>query len=513
VADDDLRLAEVLAALSVATDLGTGQAPEKAIRSCLLATELADAAGLPAPQVREVYYTALLHHLGCTGPAHELSYLFGDDVQVIAAAESADNASLRDTLGVLSLAGKGADRNRLRHLGRVVAGGKRAATTILGSVCEVGASMAQRLHLGERVRVAVGDSTEVWDGSTGARGRKAEEIAVAARFGLLATQAVAFDRLGGPDAAVQVVRDRTGHWFDPAVAATFLQIGPGVLRRMQSTDVWQEVLDAEPTPGKRLPPSQLDEVSRVFADMVDLKSVHTLGHSTEVADLAARAATALQLPPERVATLRRAGLLHDLGRVAVSGGIWAKAGALTSMEWEAVRLHPYHSQRILERSAALADLAQIAGMHHERHDGSGYHHGLRGAAIPTEARLLAAADAFQAMTQPRPHRPAMTGDQAAAMIEAEARSGVFDMECISAVIAAAGHVSRNRRGSWPAGLTDREVDVLRLVAAGSSNREVATALTISRRTAEHHVQNIYGKIGGSTRAAAALFAMEHGLVR
>ncbi len=510
---DDLRLADLLAALSVATDLGTGQEPEKAIRSCLLATELARTCGLTEPQVRDVYYTSLLHHLGCTGPTHEISYLFGDDLGVIAAAEHADNASLRETLAVLALAGKGAEHGRLRHLARAVVGGKRADATILRSVCEVGARMAERLHLSEQVRAAVGDSTEVWDGSTGAHGRTEEDIAVPARFSLLATQAIVFDRLGGPEAAIEIVRGRSGHWFDPAIAATFLQVGPDLLRRMATCDVWQEVLDAEPTPGKLLPASQIDDVARVFADMVDLKSAFTLGHSTDVANLAAQAATALGFAPDRVTTLRRAGLLHDLGRVAVSGGIWSKEGPLTAMEWEQVRLHPYHTQRILERSSALAELAPIAGMHHERQDGSGYHHGLSGAALPAEARLLATADAFQAMTQARPHRPAMSGDEAAATIEAEAAAGAFDIECVRAVTEAAGHHVARRRGAWPADLTDREVEVLRLVAGGASNREVAERLRISRRTAEHHVQNIYGKIGGSTRAAAALFAMEHGLVR
>jgi HD-GYP domain-containing protein (c-di-GMP phosphodiesterase class II) len=418
--DEDLRLADLLSALSVATDLGTGQEPEKAIRSCLLATELARACGLTEPQVRDVYYTSMLHHLGCTAPAHEISYLFGDDLGIIAVAEHADNASVRETLAVLALAGSGPGGRRLRHLTRVVAAGKRADATILRSVCEVGARMAERLHLSPQVRAAVGDSTEVWDGSTGAQGRSAEDIAVPARFSLLATQAIVFDRLGGPEAAVEVVRDRSGHWFDPAIAATFLQVGPDLLRQMATCDVWQDVLDAEPTPEKRLPATQIDDVARVFADMVDLKSASTLGHSAEVADLVARAATNLGFASDRVTTLRRAGLLHDLGRVAVSSGTWEKEGPLTAMEWEQVRLHPYHTQRILERSSALAELAPIAGMHHERSDGSGYHHGLRGTALPVEARLLATADAFQAMTQARPHRPAMSGDEAAATIEAEA---------------------------------------------------------------------------------------------
>lgn len=511
--DEDLRLADLLAALSVATDLGMGQEPEKAIRSCLLATELARAADLPESQVRDVYYTALLVHLGCTAPAHEVTHVFGDDVGVFATAERTDDSGVRGTLAVLALVGRGTGVHRPQHVGRLLAAGKDGSTSVLRSVCEVGSRMAERLHLGEQVRIAIGDATETWDGRGGAYGRSEEEIALPARFAVLATQAVLFERLGGTAAAVEVVRERTGRWFDPDIAATFHRVGPDLLEHMADADVWEEVLAAEPRPAKLLPPSQVDEVARVFADMVDLKSPFTAGHSTGVAELAANAATALGFSDDRVTVARRAALLHDLGRVAISGAVWEKPRALTAADWEQVRLHPYHTQRILERSSALAPLAPIAGMHHERLDGSGYHHGAAGATIPVEARLLATADAFQAMTQDRPHRSALPPARAAEQLEAETAGGGLDPECVRAVIEAAGQRSSRRGGTWPAGLSDREVDVLRLLASGSTNREIASQLTISRRTAEHHVQNIYGKIGGSTRATATLFAMEHGLLR
>ena len=178
-----------------------------------------------------------------------------------------------------------------------------------------------------------------------------------------------------------------------------------------------------------------------------------------------------------------------------------------------MRLHPYHSERILARSAALAPLARIAGMHHDRQDGSGYHHGASGAEIPAPARLLAAADAYQAMTQDRPHRPALAPAAAAREREAATRAGRFDPECARAVIRAAGQRPSRSRSPRPRGLSDREVEVLRLAAAGRSNRQIADALVISPRTAEHHIQHVYAKIGVSTRAAAAMFAMEHGLLR
>jgi putative nucleotidyltransferase with HDIG domain len=273
------------------------------------------------------------------------------------------------------------------------------------------------------------------------------------------------------------------------------------------------VLAAEPQPVCRVPRTRLDDVAGVFADMVDLLTPFTLGHSAGVAELAGAAAGHLRLPDDTVDLVRRAALLHDLGRVAVSSHVWETPRALTATQREQVRLHPYHTERILARSAILQPLARIAGMHHERQDGSGYHHGAAGAQLPVEARLLAVADAYQAMTQDRPYRAALAPPAAAAEVEAAARSGRFDPECTRAVVEAAGQRAAHTRGAWPEGLSEREVEVLRLLARGLSNRQIATALVISPRTAEHHVQHIYAKIGTSTRAAAAMFAMEHGLLR
>jgi DNA-binding NarL/FixJ family response regulator len=205
--------------------------------------------------------------------------------------------------------------------------------------------------------------------------------------------------------------------------------------------------------------------------------------------------------------------LHDLGRIGVPNGIWDKPGPLTTAEWEQVRLHSYHSERILSRSSALAPLASLAGMHHERQDGSGYYRQATAATIPNGARVLAAADAYQAMTQERPYRPALTRSAAAEQLRSEAARGRLDPDAVRAILEAAGHAfTRRTRPAWPAGLSDREVQVLRLVARGYSNREMARLLYISPKTVGHHIQHIYAKIGVSTRAAAAMFAMEHRLV-
>ena len=508
----DLRLADLLAAMSVTTDLAMGQSREQAIRACVLGTAIARRMGLPEAEVGVVYYTTLLKHLGCTATSHEETQLFGpDELAMRRVAERIDSARPAEALGFLRVAGKGAGAGRARHVMRAVTGGREVDRQIAESVCEVAALMADRLELGQDVRRALSENLERWDGKGGPRGLQAGDVAVAARIAEPARQAVLFHAYGGEGAAVEMVRSRAGSWFDPAVAEAFSAVGPDELRRLETEDPWAAVIEAEPRPVRTVPEDRLEPLARAFADFVDLKTPFTLGHSRDVAEIATTAASRLGLADPNVVLL--AGLLHDLGRTGVSGGVWERSGSLSSAGWEQVRLHPYYTERILARSEVLRPIARIAGMHHERHDGSGYHHGASGGEVPVEARLLAVADAYQAMTQPRPHRPGMDGDRAAAEVASLAERGKLDPECAAAVLDAVG-ASRSRvRAAWPAGLTDREVEVLRLVAAGRSNREIAADLSISQRTAEHHVQHIYTKIGVSTRAGAAMFTMQHALLR
>jgi HD-GYP domain-containing protein (c-di-GMP phosphodiesterase class II)/DNA-binding CsgD family transcriptional regulator len=508
-----VRLADLLAAVSVATDLGMGQEPEKAIRACLVATALARRMGVDEAEASDVYYSALLRHLGCTATAHEEAWLVGDELAVRPTAERADFGSPREAVALLLQMGKGTGLDRVQHLARALRSGKKGDQAILTAVCEVGARLAERLGLGAGVRDGLSQSFERWDGTGTPLGLAAEDICRPARLAEVAHQAVIFDRLGGPEAAVEVVRRRAGGWFDPGLAEIFARVGGDILEETGSRDVWEAVLEAEPAPQRTIGAEGMDGLARALADMVDLKSPFLLGHSSEVAALSERAAVALGFGPEAVTDLRRAALLHDLGRVAVSNRIWEKPAALGKTEWERVRLHPYQTERILARSQVLDPLARTAGMHHERQDGSGYHRGTSGAQVPAAARVLAAADAFQAMTQDRPHRRGLAPEAASAALAEQAREGRLDPEGVRAVVEAAGQPVPKVRTVWPAGLSEREVEVLRLLARGLSNRAIAERLYISPRTAEHHVQHIYTKIGASTRAAAAMFAMEHDLLR
>jgi len=509
----DLRLADLLVAISVATDLGMGYEPEKATRSCLLSTRLARGLDLAEEEVRDVYLTTLLRHLGCTATAHEEAYFFGgDELASRPPSERADFGSAPEMIKLTLATGRGSGVSRPRHLARALRAGKKEGDRILRAICEVGSHLAARLGLGATVETALYQVMERWDGKGSPGGLAGEEIVLPARIAEVATQAVVFDRAEGPEAALEMASRRAGGWFDPTIAEAFRRLGPDLLAEGADEDPWTAVLDAEPEPVARVGPPGLDRVAEAFADMVDLKSPYTLGHSSEVAEIAVAAARSMGLPDGDVDDLRRAALLHDVGRTGISNGIWDKLGSLTTAEWELVRLHPYHTERILGRSAALASLVPIAGSHHERQDGSGYHHGASGAEIPAAARILAVADAYQAMTQERPHRPARSPEEAAETIATEASQGLLDPDFARAVVEAAGHAEVRVRAERPSGLSDREVEVLRLVALGLSNREIAGRLFISPRTAEHHVQHIYAKIGTSTRASAAIFAMEHDLL-
>ena len=278
---------------------------------------------------------------------------------------------------------------------------------------------------------------------------------------------------------------------------------------LDTTQTWKAVIAAEPALGVRLSDAQFETALRAITNFIDLKSPYFLGHGQAVADLAHEAGRALGISGDDLTTLRRAGLVHGFGRLGVSNSILDKPGPLGAGEWERIRLQPYVTERMLHQSAALAPLGAIAVQHRERLDGSGYPRALSGNAISMPARVLGAADAYQSMCEPRPHRAALSAEQAATQLRAEVKDGRFDGDAVEAVLTAAGHRAVRRR-EGPAGLTAREVDVLRLVARGMSSKEIASRLVISPKTARNHIEHIYTKIGATSRVTASLFAMDHG---
>ena len=508
-----IRLAEVIAALALATDLGSGQPMEHALRRCLLALHLGDLLGLSEDELRTVYYVALLQYVGCTAEAHLPAAVFGDEIASGAWYSGIASAQPPAVLAAM-----------VRHVGAGNPPLRRArllATALTGmprlkelprAHCEVAQRLAERLGVGPAVQGALGQVYERWDGKGQPGGLRGEAVPLPVRVVRLAQDVETFHRLAGVDAAIAVVRQRAGAAHDPQVVERFCREASRLCGRLEEGPSWEAVLGAEPGARRYLSDTELDDAARAIADFTDLKSPYLAGHSRGVAALASEAARRCRLPEADAGAVWHAGLLHDLGRVGISAGLWGKPGPLTESEWERVRLHPYYTERILARSTPLAPLGAIAALHHERLDGSGYHRGALATSLSAAARILAAADVYHALTEPRPHRPACAPEGAAEELRREVRAGRLDGAAVQAVLAAAGHRVTPRRRAWPAGLSEREVEVLRLVARGLSNSRMAACLDVSTSTVHHHIQHIYDKIGVSTRAAATLFALQHDLL-
>jgi HD-GYP domain-containing protein (c-di-GMP phosphodiesterase class II) len=490
-----------------------GQPAQYGLRSCLLSVRLGDALGLSEMDLADVYYLALLRFAGCTADSPLAAAAFGDEQAVRSWFARVDYNSPTEVLAALiHHLGEGDPPLRRTHL---VANALRhmpgmMATSV--SHCEVAQSLATRLGLGSRLQPALGQLYERWDGRGTPNGLTGEAIALPMRIVHLIQDAESFYRFGGVEAAVGIVRKRSAAAYDPLIAGRFCQVAERLFAEIEQESAWDAALACEPGSQPYLSGKTFDTALRAMADFVDLKSPYTGNHSSGVAALAAAAARGFGLPQAEVTAVWQAGLLHDLGRVGVSSAIWEKGGRLSDDEWERVRLHPYFTERVLCRSAVLAGPGALAALHHERLDGSGYHRGLPASMLGPAGRILAAADVYHAMTEPRPHRPAYTAEQAAQELEREVRAGRIDAEAANAVLTAAGHSVRRSRRSWPAGLSEREVDVLRLLARGFSNRKIAQRLVISPATVDHHIRHIYNKLDVSTRAAATLFAMQHDLL-
>jgi HD-GYP domain-containing protein (c-di-GMP phosphodiesterase class II) len=502
-----------VAALSLGIDLGFGQPMEHVLRQTLIALRLAERAGLDEATRADVYYTALLISVGCHADAHEQAKWFGDDIELKTTKYGPhDPRSLRAVVENMRMIGSGnPPLYRLRVGLAFVLSGHREVETMIDTHSGLARGLAGQLGLPESVRAAVATSYERWDGRGWPGDLSGEQIPIASRLAQLADFTEVAQRLGGNDGAITLARERAGTQFDPRLAELLASSAELIFDGLDEVGNWRAVIDAEPALAVVLSGEKFDQALRAIANFIDLKSPYTLGHAVAVAELAGDAARGLGMPADDVQTVSRAALVHDFGRLGVSNAIWDKRGPLRAGEWERIRMFPYLTERMLQFSDALAPLGQIAVQHRERLDGSGYPRGLRGAAISRPARILAAADAYQAMREPRPYRPPMSSDDAARELRADVKAGRLDADAVTAVLAAAGHrVPRRRDG--PAGLTEREVEVLKLLAHGLSNKEIAGRLVISPKTVGTHIEHIYRKIDASSRATASLFAVQHGLL-
>jgi HD-GYP domain-containing protein (c-di-GMP phosphodiesterase class II) len=511
--DSGVTLAELVAAFSLATDLGLGQPMEHVLRSWVIALRLGDQVGLEQDERSSLYFTATLAWVGCVADTPELAAWFGDDIAFRGDSRQVDLAGLPMLGFMLRHVGIGAPALQRLRLGAslVVTGGKGVERALL-SHCLTTSRMAEGFGLGSGVCEALQQAFTRWDGKGVPAGVGGRDIALPMRLFQLADIVEVFHRDGGADAAVEVARARRGTSFDPDVVDAFCAVAGDVLVDLAGDVEWEARIAADERLQQHLTEDGLNAALEAIADFTDLRSPPRAGHSRAVADLAGRAAADHGLPAADVTVVRRAALLHDIGMHGLPATILSKPGPLSAAETERVRMTPYYTERMLARPAPLARIGAIASLAHEHCDGSGYHRGLTGSAIPVTARVLAAACSYQAMTEPRPHRPALTPKQAVAELRADVRAGRLDPAAVDAVLAAAGGQTRGRRRSGPAGLTPREIEVLALIARGASTRQVARQLSITPKTAETHIERIYAKTGASTRSTATLFAMQHGLL-
>ena len=501
--------AELLASLSFVVDLGLGLPVEHVLRQTVIATRLAEAAGLGRADGETVYYTSLLAWVGCTADSSELARLFGDDLRIRADSYATDLAGLPLLQFMVRNAGSGA--SPLRRAGLLF---EILATDVVeqsfASHCDSAAHLADRLGLGPDVATALGQLFERWDGKGAPRGLRGDQLVPAVRVLHIADIVEVHERVGGPRAALEVVTERAGGAFDPGLVECFVANHADLLADLDESS-WDVVIAADPAMGVSMHDNELDDALASLGDYADLKSSWWAGHSRGVGELAGEAAAMLGLPEDIVRDTRRAGFVHDLGVMGVSNSVWDAARPLNTAEQERMRTHPYLAARSLARVPTLARIGQLAVMHHERLDGSGYPGGIRGDAIPLPARVLAAADVYHALQEPRAHRSARTRDEAVTTLRDEVRAGRLDGDAANAVLRAAGHRAR-AAVDQPGRLTAREVEVLVLLARGRRNKEIAAELGISPKTVSAHLERVYAKAGVSTRAGATLYAMRQGFL-
>lgn len=507
------QLAELFGSLSLATEAAVGVPPETTIRAAVVSVALARALDLGDEDCAGAYLVSLLRYIGCSGFASETAwYGGGDDITLLGDLTPIDTTKSLSNLGAIvrTVNHRQGFAVRARGVARVVSD-PGLPQKVATAHCAQAVALTESLGLGDLIPQALGDIYERFDGGGGPAHKRGNEISLIARIVRAALVAVIHGAIDGPAGAVGAVRGRLGGELDPDVGEAFLRGAPHILRDVMVPSAWDAFMASNPR-GWGTAPLDVPAIALAFARCVDLKSPWTLAHSTGVATLCRAALERAGAGREEADDGYVSGLLHDLGRLSVPNGIWDKKGPLNPVERTRMRSHVSMSEAVVARSTLLAAHASAVGAHHERLDGSGYPRQTAGKSSSRVALTLAAADMFHALNEDRPHRRKRSLEEAASLMREEVRAGRLDGRAADAVCAAGGaHVPR-LRGELPLGLSEREAEVLALLARGLSNKEIGTSLFISARTAGNHIAHIYEKTGVQTRAAAALFAVTRGLV-
>ncbi len=435
--DDTVRLSEILGALSHALDLTEGQPPGHCVRATWIGMHVGRALRLDERQLWVLYYTVMMKDLGCSSNAARICELYLSDDIGFKRDFKAVNDSLPSVLGfVFSHTGvKSGLSERLRAIFNLMQNGGQIADTLIETRCQRGAAVASSLRLPQAVCDGIHSLDEHWSGTGRPDRLSADEIPIQSRIALLAQVVDVFHRSTGRDAALAEARKRSGSWFDPAAVAAFEQAAaqPGFWEGLESENFAEAVYAMEPVgPAALVDEDYLDDIARAFAQVIDSKSPFTSGHSERVAVYADLVAAELGYGETRRRWLKRAALLHDIGKLGVSNAILDKNGKLDDEQWVEMRHHAVLSERILERVSSFREMARIGGSHHERLDGRGYPRGLVAEAIDPETRIVSVADVFDALTADRPYRAAMPVAKALAIMRDDV-GRAFDPDCFAAL--------------------------------------------------------------------------------
>lgn len=511
-----VRRADLLMVLAYATDLATGQSRDFALRSCVVAMRLAEAMNLGTELRRQVYTQAILRYVGCNADTHLLASAFGDEIalrQDLAITDLGNHAALGQIF-VKAFHRQFADLPPDRLQAAVQQGLAEAigiSVPILAGHCEVAGRIGQRLGLDTDMQANLGQLYERWDGKGLPKGLSGHNVRLPVRIVTLAQDAVALAGAQGVERMREEIAARRDGPYEAALVDLFLG-NPD--RFLAGSEVTRErILALEPEPQAYLDEGACEEAFVAIADMIDMRMPFTLGHSRAVAALGDAAGRCLGLPEDDVRAIRWAGYVHDLGELAVPVSTWMLDRPFSPREADSAQLHPYHGEKALAcLGAGGRAVAGLVLRHHERLDGSGYHRYAKAPDLSPAARILAAAEAYCTALEDRPHRPGLGAQAAAARLRDLVRAGKLCADGTEAVLTAAGQASRRAGAPGLEGLTPREFEVLRQIASGLTAKQAGAVLGISPKTAENHIQNLYAKIGVSTRAGAALYALERGLV-
>jgi putative nucleotidyltransferase with HDIG domain len=429
VSGDEVALSEVLGALSYALDLTEGEPPGHALRATAIGMRLAERIGLGEEDRSSLFYALLLKDAGCSSNAARLSSLFAADDHVAKRAMKVTDWSKPGALAAYTWRNIEPGRGPLAKARRMRAITHEDEVTreVIGTRCERGADIARMLELPEASAGAIRALDEHWDGTGHPAGLAGEEIPLLGRILCLAQTVEIFTRTTGPGGAMAMALKRAGRWFDPALVEALLGFrddqafwgplsDPAVVPAAAAWEPDDRIVMADDR--------RLDRVAEAFARVIDAKSPYTARHSEQVAQWAVAIGEQLGIDAGGRRDLRRAGLLHDIGKLAVSNRILDKPGRLDPPELAVIREHPRHTQAILERVACFRPIVETAASHHERLDGSGYHRGLAAFDLSRPARVLAVADVYEALTAERPYRAAMPAEQALAIVRSDRGTGL-----------------------------------------------------------------------------------------